>query len=332
MAQAIIDTLSAGGRGGIQAVGDVAQRLLDTDFNINALRTCDVLRKDDWKAMDNVLIEIARKRLIAVQTFITRGLVTQIPDGLGTTILEWEQVGDMEAAEVSMSGVTPGQRDILEYSLQSMPLPIVHKDFNINIRKLRASQKSGHPLDMAQLEMAGRLVMEAVDAMVYNGHATRVGTSRIHGILTEPNRNTGSVTASWLLALTTGASKLADVLAMIAQLEDDNMYGPYGLFIPQAAYRLLSQDYKADSDKTQLQRLLEIPQLDFILPSKDITSTNIVMAQLTKDVMDEVIGLEPTVVQWDTNGGMTKNFKVLSIMVPRVRSTVSGQSGLVHYS
>lgn len=331
MPKAIIDTLSMGNRG-IVASGSVAERLLQNNFNVNALRTCDVLRKDDWKAMDNVLIEVARKRLVAVQALVTRGLVTNLPDGLGTTIFEWEQVTDMEAAEVSMSGVTPGQRDTLEYTLQSMPLPIIHKDFNLNIRRLRASQRNGHGLDMAQVEMASRLVMEAVEEMVFLGHSTRVGASRIYGLLTEPNRNTGSVTANWDLPATTGAQKLADLLEMIAAAEADNMYGPYGLFLPQAAFRLLSDDYKADSDKTQMQRLLEVSSLEFILPSKDVTAGNIVLAQLTRDVVDEVVGLQPTIVQWDTNGGMTKNFKVMAIMVPRVRSTVTNQSGIVHYA
>ncbi len=53
-----IDLITSSG-GGVQAHGSVAMRLLQSGFNINSLRTNEVLRKDEWKQLDNVLIEIA---------------------------------------------------------------------------------------------------------------------------------------------------------------------------------------------------------------------------------------------------------------------------------
>lgn len=324
-----IDTIT-GGNGGMQATGDVARQLLQSGFNVNALRTCDVLRKDEWIQFDERLIEIAHKRLVAVAELMSRGLTYNIPNGLGTTQLEWERVSDMEGADVSMSGVTDGQRDRQVYDLQTMPLPIIHKDFNVNIRALEASRKRGIPLDTAQADQASRLVSETVEAMVFNGHTVYAG-GNIYGLANHPDRNTG-VASDWELTATTGANKLADVLEMIAAAQDDNMYGPYGIFVSQTAYTLLAEDYKAESDKTQLQRLLEVPGIEFIKPSKDITDGSLFMVQLSSDVIDEVIGMQPTVVQWSTNGGMTVNFKVMAIMIPRVRSTQSGQSGVVHFT
>jgi uncharacterized linocin/CFP29 family protein len=213
-----------------------------------------------------------------------------------------------------------------------MPLPIIHKDFQINIRKLEASRSTGQALDMAQMTMAGTLVMETIEAMVFLGHATRVGASQIYGMTTQPDRNTGSVTANWDSVATTGAQKLTDIQAMIAAMQADNMYGPYGLYIPATAYQNLNLDYVAAYPKSQLERLMETPNLDFILPSKDVPAGSVTMAQLSSDVIDEVIALQPTIVQWDTNGGMTKNFKVMAIMIPRIRSTITNQSGIAHFS
>lgn len=329
---ASIDIISRTPQGQLIGTGDVAQRLLQADFNINALRTNAVLRKDEWKAMDDVLIEIARKRLVAVQMLTDRGLSFPIGNGLGTTILEWEQVSDMDPADVSMSGVTEGERDILDFTPQSMPLPIIHKDFNINIRKLEASRTTGQPLDLAQIAMASTVVSETIETMIFLGHATREGSSRIYGLLTEGNRNTGSVTANWDTPATSGANKLTDVIAMIAAMQDDNMYGPYGLFVTQTAFLNLQDDFKSNSDKTEMARLLEVEELEFIKPSKDVTAGAVVMFQLTRDVIDEVIGLQPTIVQWESQGGMVINFKVMAIMIPRVRSTKTNQSGIAHYS
>ena len=308
--------------------GSVAQRLLQSGFNINSLRTNDVLRKDEWSQLDTTLIDVARHRLIAVQELVSRGLVYNIGNGLGTTILEWEQVSDMEPANVSMSGTTEGAKDIMDFALQSMPLPIIHKDFNINIRKLEASRSQGQPLDTAQAEMAMRLVMETTESMVFNGHATQVGNSTIKGLLAAPDGNTASMTNNWDTD-TDGDAYLTDILLMIDALTIDNMYGPFGIFTTQKALNRMQQDFKANGDKSIFQRLMEIDGVSFIKASRDIPAATAVMFQLTKDVIDEVIGMQPTVVSWETNGGMTMNFKVMSIMIPRVRSTKTAQSGVV---
>ena len=325
-----IDTISARG-GSLAGSGQVAQRLLEANFNVNALRTNTVLRKDEWEQMDNTLVEIARKRLVATQALMNAGLRHNISNGLGTTILEWEQVTDMEPAEVSMSGVTEGERDRLEFALQGLPLPIIHKDFQINIRALEASRRTGDSLDTAQTAMASRLVVEAIEEMVFVGNATQAATRTIPGLLTHADRNTGSVTGDWDTS-TTGEQMVDDIIAMQTALQADFMFGPYGLFVPNAAYLRMADDFKTNSDKTILQRLLDIPNISWILPSSDVTAGSIVMLQLTKDVFDEVVGMQPTVIEWETNGGMTFNFKVMAIMIPRVRSTITNQSGVCHYS
>ncbi len=325
-----IDTIHAD-RGGLHASSDVANTLLQSGFNINALRTNATLRKEEWEQFDTKLIEVARQRLPLVTALIAAGLSFDISDGLGTTILEWEQVSDMEPAAVSMDGVSRGDQDILEFTLQSMPLPIIHKDFTINVRKLHASRSLGQPLDTAQAALAGRLVAEQTESMVILGHATRVGASRIYGLTTEGNRITGSQTADWDAAAT-GEQIVVDVLAMIADAVGDDMYGPYTLLVNYSTWNAMMEDYKAASDKTTMQRVMEIPDITKVIPSKDVPASESLMVQMTSDVIDEVVGLQPTTVQWETQGGMMLHFKVMAIMIPRVRSTVTGQSGVVHYS
>lgn len=323
-----IDTISVQG-GNLVGHGSVANILMQNNFNVNALRSNSVLRDDEWEAMDNVLIEIGRRRLVFVQEMVSRGLTFNLPNGLGTTILEWERVSDMEPANVSMSGITEGERDILDFDLVQMPIPIIHKDFNINIRKLEASRKTGEPLDMTMVRMASTLVMEEVERMAFQGHNTRVGGAQIYGLENAPNHNVEMLDNAWSLAAATGEAKLDDLIDAIDLVQDDHFYGPYGLWVPHTAYLELHKDFKADGDKAQMQRLLDIMELEFIKPSRDLTDNNIVLQQLTADVMDMVIGMQPTIVSWESNGGMTFNFKVMAIMVPRPKSTKTGQSGIV---
>ena len=315
--------------GQLVGTGGVAQRLMQTGFNINALRTNDVLRKDEWSQLDTALIEVARKRLPLVTALVNAGLSFNIGNGLGTTILEWEQVSDMEPADVSMSGVTRGESDTLEYTLQSMPLPIIHKDFTINIRKLEASRTLGQPLDTAQAALAGRLVAEATEEMVILGHATRVGAAEIFGLDTVPNSQAVTITDLWDTT-TAAVDYVVDVLAAIAALESDFMYGPYALVINYTTKNRMQNDYIATdiTGKTIMDRVKDIDGIQTVIASHDVAANTAYVFQLTSDVIDEVIGLQPTTVQWETQGGMQMHFKVMSIMIPRLRFTRTLQSGV----
>lgn len=325
----ITDVLT-GGAGGFSASGGVAAALLSSGMNVNALRTNDVLRRDEWINYDTTVVEIARERLIGVADLLAAGLRYDLPNAMGTTKLEWEQISDMTEAELSMSGVTPGRGDRQTFELLSLPIPLIHKDFSINIRTLTASRTTGQSLDTTQAAMAARLVSEKTEDLLFNG-SNIIGTNnQIYGYLTAPNRNTGSVTASWLTA--TGEQIVGDVLSMIGDAVADNMYGPYMLYVPVDAYVHLGDDYKANSDKTIMQRIKEIPGIIDVKPSSRFGGSNTVLVQMTSDVVDMVVGQQPTPIQWDSNGGMTTNFKVLSIMVPRIKDDMEGQSGIVHYS
>src|SRR5690242_7268612 len=102
-------------RGQMVGSGPVAQRLLKTGFNINALRTNDILSKDEWKIFDDKVIEVQRRRLVGVGALLSRGLRFNLVNALGTTQIEWEQIGDLTPAHLSMSGITEGQSDRLTF-------------------------------------------------------------------------------------------------------------------------------------------------------------------------------------------------------------------------
>ena len=122
---------------------------------------------------------------------------------------------------------------------------------------------------------------------------------------------------------------------MILALQTDNYNGPYGLYVPIDYFNKLLEDFKANSDKSILTRLMEIPDLEFIKISRNLPgggSGQVIMVQLTSDVVDMIDGLQPTMVQWETQGGMVVNFKVMAIMAPRMKSDAAGQSGIAHFS
>jgi len=336
----IQDVLTPQGNGTLTG-GAMAQRLLQSGFSINALRPMvdagppalraqGTLRKDEWIQYDQAIVEVARKRLVGVGDLLTAGMRYPLANALGKTRLEWETVSDMGPAMVSMSGISESENDRVLFELTGMPIPIIHKDFNINLRALAASRQNGDALDTIQAQLSARIVAETVETIFFDG-ATVLGTNNtLYGLTTQPSRNTGNLTASWVNA--TGEQIVSDVLAMIDAAVADNMYGPYNLYVNSAVYTHMGDDYKANSDRTIIERVMAIPGISAVRPTKDLSVDEVVLLQMTADVAEMVDGIQPTTVQWETHAGFVVHFKVLTIMVPRFRNDQSGQSGIVHFS
>lgn len=330
------EVLQVNAQGSLQGGGSVAAKLLANGMQVNALRTNDTLRKEEWVQYDEAVVDVARARMPLVARLMEKGLSYNLTNALGTTILQWEQISDMTDAEMTMSGLADSQRDRASFNLVGLPLPITHKDFSINIRALEASRRTGETLDTTQARMATRVVAEKIEKTLVQGVTMPLGGNSIYGFTNHPSRNTGALTSNWADSVnTTGEEIVNDVLRMMAALVADNMYGPYDLVVPPDYFVRLADDYKAGSDRTILERILAIPGIESVLPSAYLTggaSGKVVMYQTSSDVVDMVDGIQPTMVQWDSHGGLQMNFKVMAIMVPRLKADMVGQSGIAHFS
>ena len=339
------------------ASGEVGAILLENGFNANALRpyigkdgnsyitqtvngvsravrtnATATLRKDEWKALDLVLIEVARERLRAVGDLRAAGLTYVIPNGLGKTVLETETIGDINDASISMDPDRQGENDRPEYELSSLPLPVTHKDFSFSARQIAVSRNTGVPLDMEMLKQSARKVAESneklllgtLDSYTYGG-GTIYGytnwTGRITYTLTSP------ATSGW-----TGADLLANLLAMRKESFDAMHYGPFQLYTSPDWDAYLDADYATGYPKTLRSRILEVEGFSGMKTLDYLTDYDILMVQMTSDVIREVIGMDLTTVQWPSNGGMKLNFKVMDILVPQLRADQNSNTGLVHGS
>lgn len=287
------------------------------------------LRKDEWVEMDNALLMAAQERLVGVQDLYDRNLVYRVGNGLGKTILQYEDLGDITAAEITMDAVTPSQKDRVNYELKSLPLPIVHKDFSYNARVLAASRSTGDIIDVTTGMLAARQVAEKVEEMLFTGTSTfAYGGGTLYGYLDFPSANSVTLSVNWDASAKTGAAILDDVRAMKQASIDAKHYGPWMLYIPTAYETVLDDDYKAESDKTIRQRILEIDNIQGVKVADKLTANKVLLVQMTADTVRMVDGLGITTVEWDEGGGFSTNFKVLTIMVPQLRADQNGNCGI----
>ena len=304
-----------------------AKELIASGMNVNSLRTNALLRKDEWLQLDEVVVDIAKKRLNGIADLQARGLTLNL-GGLGTMVSQYEAQSDMTDANVDMAGVTPGEEDDVTFDLRSVPVPITHKDFRINIRRLEASRKLGDSIDVTQAEVASRKVAEKLESMLFNGVGVTVEGSTIYGYTNHPRRNTGVASGPF----STIGNIYATILNMIRDLNAVRMYGPFMLYVAKDVWPDFLNVYTDGSGETARDRVLRIPELMDVKPADVLTNGHIVMVQMTRDVVDLAVGQDIVTVQWNALGGMIEYFKVMAAMAPRIKYDSSNRMGIAHYT
>ena len=318
---------------GGKAHGSVASRLLANNMDVTSLRTNDTLMYDEWKEIDKVVLQSYLYRLVGVNDLLSRNLNFTIPAGLGKTVLGYQDASDTEDAELNMDGLTRTRRDRPEFDISYLPLPLIHKDFSFSAREIDASRNGQMALDTTMAQLAARRVAEKVEALLFQGASTYTfGGGTIYGYQDEPNRNQGTLTGGWDDSGVSGEEILQDVLDMKQALIDDRCHGPYILYIPSNFETKIDSDFKTYSDKSIRQRILEVNNMADVKVADQLADDNVVLVQLTADVVRMVTGLNITTVQWETEGGMRVNFKVMAIQIPHTRHDQDGRCGIAHFT
>lgn len=333
----------AGGRGFQQFASQAklanAKRAGREDMAANAakqvakFRANAQLEKDEWKTLDENLVEIAQEELVVVNALREAGLTTN--EDLSTLIHEWQGTNEFGDADVDMAAESSGTEDASTFSLHGVPLPIVHKSFRIPYRTLLASRNRGQGLDTQNQNKAARAVMEGLDDLAVNGWGSTVEGYQAYGLTNHPDRNTQSGTSDWDDFTNNDADTVrGDILDGVEILENDN-YGMgntgYLYMLGRGAYQALRRwDTGTDQERGLLERLRdEFGDIEFInAPTLD--DGEAIMLKPVEDVVELAVASDIQNVEWESNDGFTTHMKVMASITPVVKSDDSGQSGVLH--
>jgi len=313
------------------------------NYKIIPMNTNATLRRDEWKKLDEALMGVARERLGIVDDLLSRGLTYNLANPLGTTVLEWHDVGDQQEAQLTMDGINRSKGDRPNFQYNYIPIPIMSVDYEINARELAASRNMGNGIDVIDAENAARRIAELQEDLllgVYNGGAaytygetdsrTRNG---IYGYLNFPDRNLVTLSVPWDNSSITGAGIIQDVLDMKQSAINDYHYGPYQLYIPTAYETVLDNDYDATTPGTTIrERILKIANIAGIKIIDRMTADNVLLVQMTSSTVRMIQGMGLTNIQWNEEGNWVTKYKVVAISVPQVRSDQNGRCGIIHMS
>lgn len=292
------------------------------------------LRQTDWVDIDERLTAAAQQRLVIIDDLIQTGLTYNAGD-LGTLVSEWDAVSEMTDASVTMDGETDVDKDRLEFRADGVPIPIIHKPFKIGKRAIMASRRNGAGLDVSHGTAAARSVARTSERMAIYGHQMNVVGSQnqrrtIPGLLTHPNRATVGL-RNWADPNVTGEQILQDILQMITLAEvDKRAFGPFRLYIPGAVHFRFREDYKAFGDKTLMDRVLEINEIESVRVADELPGNAAVLVQWMDSTIDLAMIANIQTIQWQSPSGWTDNFQVFAAWAPRIKSDYDGNLGVVH--
>jgi len=311
----------------------------EESYSVKQIQTNGTLRREEWMALDEAIVEIRRGRLGGVDDLISKGLTYNLGNAMGTTVLEWHDVSDAMEAEMSMDGVTRGKGDRVDFKHNYLPIPILHVDYEINARVLAASRNMGNPLDTTSAERAARRILEKQENMLFTDTTYSFGAkdsrdrNTIYSYVNYPDRNILSLGTHWndLSVGELGDKIIDDVVRAKSAMISKYFYGPFQLYIPTAYETVLDKDYNQTTPGTTIrERIMKIDKIAGIKVIDTLPADNILMVQLTSDVVRLVQGMGLTNIEMKTEFDMVTKYKVMAIQVPQIRSDQEGRCGIVH--
>ena len=312
--------------------GDPKKETSYQEVKLNLNSFSGVLRREEWQQLDEAILPIAEYRLGGVQDLIDKGLTFNLGNAMGTTVLEHHTVGDAMEAGLSMDAVTRQQGDRPTFKSHYLPIPIIHVDYEINLRVLASSRNQGNPLDTTSAERAARRVAEYLENMLFTNIDYSFGGGTIKSYVNFDHRMEETFIA-WTASAKTGADIVEDVLNWKQASINNYFYGPWQLYIPTAYETVLDSDYDDTTPGTTVrERIMKIGGISGIKVIDTLAANNCVMVQMTSDVVRLVRGMGIQNVQWSTEGGMVNKFKVMTIQVPQIRADQNNRTGIVHAS
>jgi len=297
------------------------------------------LRKDDWKMVDSAVVQAARPRLRFFGDLIQAGLEVRIPNALGKMVWQYERQSSISDATVSMDGVKKGDSDRPTYDLDQMPLPIIHKDFTFGVRHLTASHSSNTPIDISAAASAGQACAEMVERLALGvAPEHKFGGGAVYGVCNHPDAIATTFTNPWTTAGTrnpdwTPGLMQREILALRQRLYEAHHYGPFNIYHSPDFDVILDDDFNVTTSGvsislTMRERLLKIDSIKAVKTSEFLPPGTFCMVEMNQQTINAVSGLDISTVQWQTEAGFEVHFKVLCIMLPRIKTSYSRHTGI----
>jgi uncharacterized linocin/CFP29 family protein len=331
---------------------DLYERLVANEWDPDrALRAYLPLYRDEQIRFDLTIIQTFQRRIRVARRLIDLGLVEVVDNPFRVSEIEYETADEPGGGvHRSMSPIPRMEFEKPEQKVVRVPVYFTGAMFQLDLRSLETSRNKGVPLDTTIAVRKTRSIVIDVEDAIINGPGVQISGNASHGLLDAPSKQTLSVALSWDDPSNTGLEMVQNVIDAISLAESQQQFGPFDLVLNTEWFNATRIDLKAFSGKTVLQRLREIeaggdnlfvyvadrvPDNTAILYPRAIENVRIIVGNVgggrapEQDQHPENQITPISLFPWDTFGGFIKNWLVTTVIIPDMRQTQTGQSGIV---
>lgn len=288
-----------------------------------------ILLKREWEVLDAAVIAAARSRIQIVQDLRNAGLVSSTT--LAEMLSSWRVGSERRRPDVNMDGRTTVQRDRTERLTSSVPIPIIATEYEIGRRELLASRALGADLDTYEAEEAARAVAEEAERIIIDGNSDVVlAGNGIDGLTSHNDTLTDTASNYGGGDFATEGNPVKAILGAIGALAAISYFGPYGIWVAATQYNEMRSYYTDGSGDTEIDRVERLSDVEFVHPNDFVSDGELIIAQLTSNVIDIREAAAFTNREWEAPNGTAMYFYAMMSMVPRLKPDYKGNLGVLH--
>jgi len=182
------------------------------------------LSPQEWQAIDDTVVRVARANLVARRFLHLYG-----PLGAGAQAVFVDRLEGVTPGRTSVYGEECDNAEVAPTQRHMIPLNLLYKDFKLFWRDIAASRATGSPVDVAPAGAAAAMLARAEDQLVF------YGTEQEPGLMKQPGRAETAKLSGWAEP----GSGLATVVAARQALVTGGAMGPYALVLSPDLYAQL---------------------------------------------------------------------------------------------
>lgn len=293
------------------------------------------LRQEDWLKIDEDVRYVERAEL-TLWNYLRARVPMDIPDGFSWSAIQTAVASGDATAEIAFDPIAKADRSRPTLTTENIPLPVIFSDNSFTAREIAISRKSGLPLDTRSMQNGARAVTEKLEnlALGTSSYSYSTATGTVYGLRNHPARATKTLTTP---TGTNGATTVAELLDMMKTLRDRRYRGPYVAFYSPAWQPYFGLDYTTTYPKSFMTRLMELSPTDGTgisdwVSLDYLTGYQIILVQMSTRTLRAIQGMPLTTLQWDVEGGLGWNMKIMTIGVLQIFTDASGYTGINHGS
>ena len=259
------------------------------------------LTEEQWAELDRRVSAVGESTLVGRRFIEVSG-----PWGPGMQVVPSDTFAGINRGAIDLLGEVECDR-IRSTARDHIPLPIIHKDFQLHWRDIETAQQFRVPLDYGPAVQAATYCAYTEDELIFHG-SREYGYD---GLLTVEGRQTAPLT-DW----SSPGAAFDQVVAATASLTDKGYYGPYALVVSPSRYAQLNRVH-AQTGVLEIEQIQKLCQAG-VYRTSVLQPNQAVVVSVGAENMDLVMALD-LVTAYLGPEKMNHSFRVLEIVALRIK-------------